>query len=178
MDRQCAGKGNNLCCITQGFTEKISFLSLGCCLKPSVKWFPAFSTGLWYLSKCKYCGDMWNWVVERNLRSSLLVKFSPEWDSSGCSYSLNLCSFSIKWEFQKKKTSISVSSTMLKSFTVWIMTNCGKLLERWEYQTSLPVSWEICMWVKRQQLEPCMDNWLVQDWERSMTGPSAVTLLV
>ena len=23
---------------------------------------------------------------------------------------------------------------------VWIMTNCGKLLERWEYQTILPVS--------------------------------------
>ena len=27
-----------------------------------------------------------------------------------------------------------------KSFTVWIMTNCGKLLEVWEYQTILPVS--------------------------------------
>ena len=23
---------------------------------------------------------------------------------------------------------------------VWIMTNCGKLLERWEYQTISPVS--------------------------------------
>ena len=30
----------------------------------------------------------------------------------------------------------------------WIMTNCGKLLERWAYQTILPVSWETCMWVK------------------------------
>ena len=26
---------------------------------------------------------------------------------------------------------------------VWIMTNCGKLLERLEYQTISPVSWEI-----------------------------------
>ena len=24
---------------------------------------------------------------------------------------------------------------------------------RWEYQTTLPASWEICMWVKKQQLE-------------------------
>ena len=40
----------------------------------------------------------------------------------------------------------------------WIMTNCGKLLERWEYQTILPVSWEICMQVKKQQLEPCMER--------------------
>ena len=33
-----------------------------------------------------------------------------------------------------------VSSTTQKPLTVWIMTNCGKLLERWEYQTILPVS--------------------------------------
>ena len=26
----------------------------------------------------------------------------------------------------------------------WITTNCWKLLKRWEYQTSLLVSWEIC----------------------------------
>ena len=39
--------------------------------------------------------------------------------------------------------------------TVWIIINCGKLLKRWEYQTILPVPWETCMWVKKQQLEPC-----------------------
>ena len=33
------------------------------------------------------------------------------------------------------------------------MTNCGKFLERWEYQTTIPVSWEICMQVKKQQIE-------------------------
>ena len=49
-----------------------------------------------------------------------------------------------------------VSSTILKPLTIWIMTNCGKLLERWEYQTILPVSCETCMPVKKQQLEPCM----------------------
>ena len=31
---------------------------------------------------------------------------------------------------------------------VWITTNCGKFLKRWEYQTTLPASWEICMQVK------------------------------
>ena len=40
-------------------------------------------------------------------------------------------------EFQKN---ISVSLTMLKPLTVWIMTNFGKLLRRWKYQTILPVS--------------------------------------
>ena len=40
----------------------------------------------------------------------------------------------------------------------WIMTNYGKLLEIWEYQTILPVSWETCMQVKKQQFEPCMEQ--------------------
>ena len=40
---------------------------------------------------------------------------------------------------------------------VWITTNCGKFLKRWQYQTTLPASWEICMQVKKQQLEPDME---------------------
>ena len=34
-----------------------------------------------------------------------------------------------------------------------------KLLKRWEYQTTLPASWEIFMQVKKQQLEPDMEQW-------------------
>ena len=44
----------------------------------------------------------------------------------------------------------SASLTMLKTWTVWITTNCGKFLKRWEYQTTLPVSQETCMQVKKQ----------------------------
>ena len=29
---------------------------------------------------------------------------------------------------------------------------------RWEYQTTLPASWETCMQVKKQQLEPDMEE--------------------
>ena len=43
--------------------------------------------------------------------------------------------------------------TTLKPLTVWITTNCGKFWKRWEYQTTWPASWEICMQVKKQQLE-------------------------
>ena len=32
-------------------------------------------------------------------------------------------------------------------------TNCGKFWKRWEYQTTWPASWEICMPVRKQQLE-------------------------
>ena len=31
--------------------------------------------------------------------------------------------------------------------------HCGKFFKRWEYQTTWPASWEICMQVKKQQLE-------------------------
>ena len=41
---------------------------------------------------------------------------------------------------------------------VWITTNCGKFLKRWEYQTTLPASWEIYMQVKKQQLELDMEQ--------------------
>ena len=37
-----------------------------------------------------------------------------------------------------RKTSTSASLIMVKLLTVWITTNCGKLLKRWEYQTTLP----------------------------------------
>ena len=35
---------------------------------------------------------------------------------------------------------------------------CGKLLKRWEYQTTLSVSLETCLWVKKQQLEHCVEQ--------------------
>ena len=34
---------------------------------------------------------------------------------------------------------------------------CLNLFKRWEYQTTSPASWEICMQVKKQQLEPDME---------------------
>ena len=34
----------------------------------------------------------------------------------------------------------------------------GKFLKRWEYQTTLPASWEISMQVRKQQLELDMEQ--------------------
>ena len=63
-----------------------------------------------------------------------------------------------KQQENSRKTSTSVSLTMLKPLTVWIVTNSGNLLKRREYQTILLFSWETCMWVKKQELEPCMEQ--------------------
>ena len=55
-------------------------------------------------------------------------------------------------EFQKNIYFCFIK-TMPKPLTVWITINCGKFFKRWEYQTTWPATWEICMQVRKQQLE-------------------------
>ena len=38
---------------------------------------------------------------------------------------------------------------------------------KWKYQTTLPASWETCMQVRKQDLEPDLYSRPVQNWERS-----------
>ena len=65
---------------------------------------------------------------------------------------------SLKKQASSRKTSISALLTMPKPSTVWIIINCGKFWKRWEYQTTWPASWEICMQVRKQQLELDMEQ--------------------
>ena len=68
----------------------------------------------------------------------------------------------IRWIIKKqessRKTSISALLTMPKPLTVWITINCGKFSKRWAYQTTWLASWEICMQVRKQQLELDMEQ--------------------
>ena len=65
------------------------------------------------------------------------------------------------WSSEKqgvsRKTSISALLTMPKPLTVWITINCGKFWKIWDYQTTWPASWEICMQIRKQQLELVME---------------------
>ena len=63
-----------------------------------------------------------------------------------------------KKQESSRKISTSALLTMPKPLTVYITTNCGKFFKRWEYQTTLPASWEACMQVKKQQVEPDMEE--------------------
>ena len=65
---------------------------------------------------------------------------------------------SSKKQESSRKTSVSALLTMPKPLTVWITINCGKFWKRWEYQTTRPASWEICMQVRKQQLELGMEQ--------------------
>ena len=104
-------------------------------------------------------------MLVRSCLKSCMLDFSIMWNKN---FQMSKLSLERKKELEIKlltftgllrkqgnfsKTSISISLTMLKPLSVWIMTNCGKLLERWGYQIILPVSWEICMRVEaRKQL--------------------------
>ena len=59
-------------------------------------------------------------------------------------------------EFQKNIYFCFIDYT--KHLTVWITINCGKFWKRWEYQTAWPASCEICMQVRKQQLELDMEQ--------------------
>ena len=73
-----------------------------------------------------------------------------------------------KKQESSRKASISALLTVPKPLTVWITVNCGKFLKRWEYQIILPASWEICMQVKKQQLEPDMEQWTMSQIEKGV----------
>jgi len=45
-----------------------------------------------------------------------------------------------------------------KAFHCVDQINCGKFFKRWEYQTTWSASWEICMQVRKQQLELDMEQ--------------------
>ena len=87
----------------------------------------------------------------------------------------------IRWTIEKARElqkNIYICFIHYAKAFVWITTNYGKLLKKWEYQTTLSVSWETCMQVMNQQLELDLDELLVQNWERSMTMLYIVTLLI
>ena len=82
---------------------------------------------------------------------------------------------SSKKQESSRKTSTSALLTTLKPLTVWITTNCGK---RWEYQTIWPASWETCMQVKKQKLEPDMEQWTGSRLGKEYVKAVIVTLLI
>ena len=63
---------------------------------------------------------------------------------------------SLKKQESSRKTSTSALLTTPKPLCGSQQT--GKFFKRWEYQTTLPASWEICMQVRKQQLELDMEQ--------------------
>ena len=71
---------------------------------------------------------------------------------------------SSKKQESSRKTSIYGLLTMPKPLAVWITRNCGKFLNRWEYQYTWLASWETYMQVRKQQLELDMEQQTGSKW--------------
>ena len=73
--------------------------------------------------------------------------------------------FNICWIIKKarefQKNIYFCFTDYAKAFDCVDHNKLWKILKRWEYQTTWPASWEICMQVKKQQLELDMNNRLV-----------------
>ena len=57
-----------------------------------------------------------------------------------------------------RETSTSALLHMSKFLTLCVITHCGKFLMTWKHQTTWPSSSEICVQVKKQQLELDMEE--------------------
>ena len=111
-----------------------------------------FMKTLWWCSKFSKPGFNGTWTMKSQLFKLDLEKAKePE-------IKLPTSVGSLKKQESSRKTSISALLTTPKSLTVWIITNSGKLLKRWDYQTTCPATWEICMQVRKQQLELDMEQ--------------------
>ena len=70
----------------------------------------------------------------------------------------------IKWptsigSLKKQENSRKSSTSALLTWIMWITRSCGKFLKIWEYHIfKIPTSWDICIQVKKQQLEPDMEQ--------------------
>ena len=60
-------------------------------------------------------------------------------------------------EFQKNTYSCFIDYP--KAFNCVDQNKLWKFLKKWEQQTTLPASWDVCMQVKKQELEPDVEQW-------------------
>ena len=104
---------------------------------------------------------MWN-------ESPCFIGFSSTWTENFQMYKLGLekaekpeIKFSTSTGSWRKQGS-SASLTPLKPLTMWITTNCGKFLKRWEFQTNILL---LLYWL-RQSLWLCGSQQTVENSER------------
>ena len=99
-----------------------------------------------YMNKCwQECGKQGT--------HTFLSEYKLAQDRSNCQHPLD------HWKSKRgqKKNIYFCFIDYGKAF-MWITTTSGKFLKRWQYQTTLPASWEICVQVKKQQSELDMEQ--------------------
>ena len=101
------------------------------------------------INNLRYTDDAILMAESEEELKSLLMKVKEKSEKAG-----------LKLNIEKTKIMASspITSRQIDRKTMETTTNCGKFLKKWEYQTTWPASWEICMQVRKQQLEPDMEQ--------------------
>ena len=98
-------------------------------------------------------------MLARSYSKSFKLGFSSTWTKNFQMYKLGLEKGLGSWRKQgSSKTSTSASLTMLKPFTAWVTTD-WKILKKMGITDQLTCLWETNMQVKKQQLEPDLEQW-------------------
>jgi len=108
-------------------------------------------------------------ILQERTLEWVAISFSNAWkwshsvvSDSSWPHGLSLPGSSIHGIFQARvlewvAIAFSVSLTRLKTLTMWITTNCGKFLKRWEYQGAyMPPEKSVCR--SRNKLEPDIEQ--------------------
>ena len=65
---------------------------------------------------------------------------------------------------KKQESSRNTSTSALLITPAFDCVDYSRLWKRWDYQNTWPSSWEICMKIKKQQLEPDMEQQTGSKW--------------
>ena len=118
---------------------------------------------LWTLWKGK-THDTWRWARICEPRTSRCTSWVWKRQRTRDQTANILWTIEKAREFQKNICFCFIDYA--KAFDCVDHKNCWTFLKRWEYQPSLPVFWETCMWVKQPQLEPYMEQWTGEKLEK------------
>ena len=92
-----------------------------------------------------------HWIVEKERVDRNIYFWFIDYIKDFVWITTNCGIFLKRWEYYTTQSILFCYSSLC-----WLM--CGKLWQRWEYQTTWPASWEICMQVRKQQLELDMEQ--------------------
>ena len=89
------------------------------------------------------------------------TRFLYPWDFPGKNIGVG-CHFLLQGNFSTQGSNLYLLCLLYcrQIFYHWATGSqqSGKFIKRWEYQTTLSASWEICTQVKKQQLKPDMEQ--------------------
>ena len=109
------------------------------------------------INNLRYADDT-TLIAESGELKSILMKVKEESENASLKVNIQKTKIMasgpiISWQIHGE-TVETVADFILRGSKITAKSiNCGKFWKRWEYQTTWPASWEICMQVRKQQFE-------------------------